>query len=770
MRNQLHLSMAMALFAGLGIANAQLTWDTVPGDNAITPGTGTWDTATGNWTADGGVNNIAWVNGSAAQFTESGYLVNLGSGVTVGGITHAGNGPITIQALVDNTALTVDGSPTWNLNNRTLNIISDQITDTALAMASGQTLTVIGAGGLLNTGVNPDGATWSVAGATLDFQAGELRGNMDSVGQFSLVKMAGGSKYFHERNAAQSYANNWELGAGIVRFDNRYSRVYTLAGIVSGTGTVQAEDMGAYSNPLNLFGANTFTGGVVADGSASATTVSITSDAGLGAVPGAFDPDNIVLRNKAALRLSATTVHPNRGITLDGGGVIVLTGGASTYGGKITGTGGLQIGESVNNLGNTLILTSNTHDYTGTTAIYRGTIQLGIDNAIPTNSLLSIGGQTTCRLEMNGFDLTVAGMTTISNNTRDVRNNGPGSSTLTFNVATGQTHSYIGNFSGTDSIHLVKTGPGTQRLTKTGAYSVTPASIAVDNGVLEWKATGSGSVTVGANGTLGGTGSIDGDVAVLGGLAPGGIGTRGTLTFTASLDISAVAAANAGGLQFEFATNNVDSIVVSSTLTIGSGQLGFADFDFTDVNGVTGGVYTLFSAGILTGTLNPADLTGDVGTYGATGTLSVSGSSILLTIVSGDASAFGQWAASYDLVGDDATENADPDMDDYSNLQEFAFGGNPTNSAVAGTLPTYGTVTQGGTNFFKYVYAYRTGANPGVTYELQTNSDLVYGTWTNAGYTVLGTGVIDAEFSAQTNGIPLSANSKYFIKLLLEKQ
>lgn len=768
MKNQLHLSMAMALFAGLGIANAQLTWDVVPGDNAITPGTGTWDTATGNWTADGGTNNIAWVNGSDAQFTESGYLVNLGSGVTVGGITHAGTGPITIQALVDNTVLTVDGSPTWNLNNRRLNISNNTTIDTALAMGSGQTLTVTGTG-TFDTGENPTDALWDVGGSTLDFQAAELRGNINGVGRFNLVKMAGGGKYFHERNQSQTYANNWELGAGTVKFDNRFSKVVTLAGTVSGAGTLQAEDMGAHSNPLNLTGPNTFTGGVVSDGTLSETTISITSDQNLGAVPGAFDPDNIVLRNLGALRLNAVTLHANRGITLDGGGAIVLTGTASTYGGKITGTGGLQIGESVNNFGNILILTSNTHDYTGGTTLYRGTIQLGIDNAIPTNSVLTIGGSNTSRLDLNGFNQTVAGLASAANNTRDVRNNGPANSTLTMDVATGQTYGYIGNFSGTAPIHIVKTGPGTQRLTKTGAYTVTPASIAVDNGVLEWKASGSGPVTVGANGTLGGSGT-NGATVVSGGLAPGGVGLRGTLTFASSLDISAVAAANAGGLQFEFATNNVDRIVVSSVLTIGSGQLGFADFDFTDVNGVTGGVYTLFAATSISGSLNPADLTGNVGTNGATGTLSMDGTGILITIIGGDTSAFGQWAASYDLVGDDAAEDADPDMDNYNNLQEFAFGGNPTNSAVAGTLPSYGKLVQGGTNYFKYVYAYRTGANPGVTYELQTTSDLVYGTWTNAGYTVLGTGVINAEFSAQTNGIPLDASSKYFIKLLLEKQ
>lgn len=900
MKTRCRWIMIIALVAGLSTAHA-LTWDIVPGtvgagDSAVTPGTGTWDTVTGNWTADGGANNIAWVNGSDAEFTGSGYTVNLASGVTVGGITHAGSGPIYIKALVDNTALTVSGSPTWNLNSRTLNIVGDGVNDTALSMTSGQTLTVTGTNGTLSAGVNPGTdnlGNWSVAGATLDFQSGTLKGNARSVGNFSLVKMAGGSSYIHDRNTTETYTNNWELAGGVVTFDNTSSRAYTLAGVVSGSGTVQAEDMASYSNPLNLFGANTFTGGVVADGTVSESGVSVTNDTGFGAVPAGFDPDNIVLRNLAALRLNGTTINTNRGITLDGGGLIVLTGNSSTYGGKITGTGGLQIGGGTDNFGNTLILTSNTHDYTGDTTIYRGTLQLGIDNAIPTNSLLSIGGANTSRLQMNGFDQTVAGVKTTASNTRDIRNDSPSVATLTIDFPSGF-YNYGGNFTGSNSVFVVKNGAGSQQLSKTGASTLLAGAtvnggrlrlsgpilsianitvndsgdLAIDsggasgwqtadvdtllssatfntgsrltfqgaNGDFTYSSVISGPMAIGHNGannltltaantytgdticesgcqiTLSGSGSITNspvidleastsifDVAGVSGgfslaagqklagdgvvsgavttvassmLAPGGVDSRGSLDFASDLNISAIAGANAGGLEFEFATNNVDIVVMTNgTLTIGSGLLGFADFTFTDVNGMTNGVYTLFAANSISGSLNVGNLTGNVGTNGATGTLGINGAAIELTVTGGaDYTAFGQWAVSYGLSGNDAAEGADPDADHYSNLQEFAFGGNPTNSADAGTVPSYGKAVQGGTNYFKYVYAYRTAANPGVAYTLETTPDLVNIPWTNANYVILGTGVVDADFSTVTNGILLDPNSKYFIQLLLQKQ
>ncbi|MEA2067750.1 MAG: hypothetical protein U9P12_00995, partial [Verrucomicrobiota bacterium] len=246
-----------------------------------------------------------------------------------------------------------------------------------------------------------------------------------------------------------------------------------------------------------------------------------------------------------------------------------------------------------------------------------------------------------------------------------------------------------------------------------------------------------------------------------------------SLEFMGDVDISGIAAANAEGLEIGFSSTTHDRVVATNgTLSIGSGELGFADIAFNDnTDGLSSGVYTMVVASAISGTLDSADLSGTVGNKGATGTLSLSGGSLLVTVVAGDYfSAFGQWAFSYGLVGDDAAEDADPDMDDYSNLQEFAFGGNPTNSADAGYVPDYGTASQGGTNWLVYGFAYRTNANSGVTYSFLTTTDLVYGTWENANYTVRGTGFIaGTEFATTTNAIPMT-DTKYFMGLFLEKQ
>ena len=89
------LSVAAAMFAlSAGVALAtDLTWDTAPGtvgagDSSITGGDGTWNTTNGNWTSDGGGNNVAWVNANndTAVFGGAAGTVTLGTGITVGGL------------------------------------------------------------------------------------------------------------------------------------------------------------------------------------------------------------------------------------------------------------------------------------------------------------------------------------------------------------------------------------------------------------------------------------------------------------------------------------------------------------------------------------------------------------------------------------------------------------------------------------------------------------------------------------------------------------
>jgi hypothetical protein len=80
---------------------ADVTWDVTPGtvgagDSAVTGGAGTWATTNGNWTTDGGINNVAWSNGNndTAIFGNTAGTVTLGTDINVSGMEFTSGGYI----------------------------------------------------------------------------------------------------------------------------------------------------------------------------------------------------------------------------------------------------------------------------------------------------------------------------------------------------------------------------------------------------------------------------------------------------------------------------------------------------------------------------------------------------------------------------------------------------------------------------------------------------------------------------------------------------
>jgi hypothetical protein len=126
-------------------------------------------------------------------------------------------------------------------------------------------------------------------------------------------------------------------------------------------------------------------------------------------------------------------------------------------------------------------------------------------------------------------------------------------------------------------------------------------------------------------------------------------------------------------------------------------------------------------------------------------------------------SGFKTWIEDHGLTGSDADADADPDGDGQSNVYEYGLGGDPTNSADTGMAPTF---SSGGT---AVTYVYPKRLDSGLTYYLEINDDLVYGDWVDSGYTVVGTGSIDAEFDAVTNEVSTTVKNEQFIRLVIEE-
>jgi hypothetical protein len=88
----------------------------------------------------------------------------------------------------------------------------------------------------------------------------------------------------------------------------------------------------------------------------------------------------------------------------------------------------------------------------------------------------------------------------------------------------------------------------------------------------------------------------------------------------------------------------------------------------------------------------------------------------------------------------------DDDGDGLDNLSEYAVSEKPM-------------ITKSDTTF-DYVYKQRTD-DPSLSYEVQTCDDLVSGSWTTGGYTILGTNVTGGTYDDVTNSIPTSGPQSY---------
>ena len=131
--------------------------------------------------------------------------------------------------------------------------------------------------------------------------------------------------------------------------------------------------------------------------------------------------------------------------------------------------------------------------------------------------------------------------------------------------------------------------------------------------------------------------------------------------------------------------------------------------------------------------------------------------------------AFSAWIGQYPGVGSSTNKMDNPDGDSLDNLSEWALGGNPDDAGDIGHVPASGLVDEGGTNWFTYGYAKRNDAAAlGLTYTVEQNTDIGFPSWTNDNYEVVGSGGLDAEFDTVTNRMPTEAESKQFLRLLIE--
>lgn len=387
----------------------------------------------------------------------------------------------------------------------------------------------------------------------------------------------------------------------------------TIASALTGAIQLVKTDLGT----LVLSGVNTYTYGTAINGG----TVQIVADANLGDAAGALSLDGGTLRNTAAVDSNRiVTLGPAGGafdtldtLTLNGtisgagtltktsAGTLVLV-GVNTYqdgtvinGGTVQVSGNANLGHSNGGLtfdGGTLYSISSFSAARDVSLMAGGgrfdtlnATTLTLSNAVSGAGKLTKAGNGTLVLTAGN---TYAGGTTIAGGTlqlgsggasgaiaSDVLNDG----TLTFNRS--NSYTFDGHISGAGALEQI--GAGVTVLTAdnnyTGLTRVNGGSLIINGD--QFAATG--TTTVAAGGTIGGIGTIGGNVDVLDGgtLSPGNVSvTPGTLTINGSLTLAA-----------------------NATLDYNFGQAGVVGGAYNDLTIVHGDL-------VLDGTLNVAEAPG----------------------------------------------------------------------------------------------------------------------------------------------------------------
>jgi fibronectin-binding autotransporter adhesin len=269
--------------------------------------------------------------------------------------------------------------------------------------------------------------------------------------------------------------------------------------------------------------------------------------------PSSFNAGQITFLGGGQLRdtVGCSYINANGGITLAANGIINAS-ATTIIGVPITDlTNGVHSLSLLNSTGTgTLVLNNANNNYAGGTTISAGILQLGLDNAIPGNT---VAGNVTVNgtLDLNGHNATINGLNGAG--IVDTFSGGTPTLTLGANGASGTFSGTIQNSSG--ALSLVKAGAGTQTLSGSCTYS---GSTTIAGGTLIFNnGTGvpptPGDLIVGTGAGLSANVSFGNPLAVKNLVE--GINTTVTLTLN-----SAANGVNAGGnLTFQDnATNNLN--------------------------------------------------------------------------------------------------------------------------------------------------------------------------------------------------------------------
>lgn len=139
-------------------------------------------------------------------------------------------------------------------------------------------------------------------------------------------------------------------------------------------------------------------------------------------------------------------------------------------------------------------------------------------------------------------------------------------------------------------------------------------------------------------------------------------------------------------------------------------------------------------------------------------------------VVTGSFGHYYSWASGFGVADTEAGPSANPDHDAWTNLGEYALGGNPTEASTDGHLPILGEFTEDGTQLVYTYFRRRDAAARGLVYRVQTTSELQPPHWTTEDTIETGTTILNAEFFQVTNLIDIGGRDRVFVRLEISLQ
>jgi autotransporter-associated beta strand protein len=425
-----------------------------------------WDYTTANWRSNGIASLFA--DGDFAVFDDTGSstpAIDITGPVSPATVTVNASGNYTLGSLGGTGKITGIASLT-KTNTGTLTLL------TANDYTGGTTIN----GGAIQVG---NGST-----------SGAMLGNGSVVDNASLVFNEPDGYDF--TNVISGTGNLTQLGAGTMTFsgNNTYSGPTTIS-----AGTLQVGD----GNTSGTLGTNAVTDNAALAFNRSDSLVQSGLITGSGTLTVLAGTVTVTASNSFN---GVTTINSGGTLQLGNGGAIgsvpltnVTDNGTLAFDHSfnetnaviITGSGGIS-----KLAGNTLTLAA-ANNYNGNTAISAGTLKIGAVGTLPSGSgfgnvVLNGGTSTAGTLDMNGFDVTLDGITGNSNSVlgQIVNNSGSLTNVLTVGAGDADGTTFSGaiednNNGGGGKISLVKIGAGTLTFSMTNSYS---GGTIISNGVL----------------------------------------------------------------------------------------------------------------------------------------------------------------------------------------------------------------------------------------------------------------------------------------------